>query len=58
MLTGVEVRTIQDNLLALSLDDPSSGFIIEEIEGLDPVKASVVSSSFATMDGEQYQFSL
>lgn len=57
MLTGVEVRTIQDNVLALSLDDPTSGFIIEEIDGLDPVKANVVSSSFATMDGEQYQSS-
>jgi hypothetical protein len=37
--------------------DISEGFIIQDIEGLDPVKATLVSSSFANMDGEQYQSS-
>lgn len=53
MLTSVEVRTRQGNLLPLPLEDTSSGLFIEEIEGLDPVKATLVSSSFANVDGEQ-----
>lgn len=57
MLVKVEARTIQGDLLSLPLDDISSGFTVEEIEGLDPVKASIVSSSFAGMDGELYQSS-
>lgn len=55
MLTKVEVRTDQGALLTLSMQDVSNGYIIEEIEGLDPVKATLVSSSFAQMDGSQYQ---
>lgn len=57
MLTLVEVRTAQGDLLGMPLGDISDGFVIEEIEGLDPVKATLVSSSFAKMDGEQYQSS-
>lgn len=57
MLTKVEVRTRQGNLLTLELSDISDGIIVEEIEGLDPVKATLVSSSFASMDGEFYQSS-
>lgn len=54
MLIRVEVRTSQGALLTLPLDDVSNGLIIEEIGGLDPVKATLVSSSFAGADGEQY----
>ena len=57
MLTMVEVRTSQGALLGIPLDDVSDGFVVEEIEGLDPVKATLVSSSFARLDGEQYQSS-
>lgn len=55
MLTKVEVRTDQGALLTLPLQDVSEGFIVENIQGLDPVKATLVSSSFAQLDGEQYQ---
>ena len=55
MLTKVEVRTDQGALLTLPLQDVSQGLIVESIEGLDPVKATIVSSSFAQLDGEQYQ---
>ena len=55
MLTKVEVRTDQGALLTLPLQDVSQGLIVESIEGLDPVKANIVSSSFAQLDGEQYQ---
>ena len=57
MLTSVEVRNDQGSVLTLSLLDYNNGFIVEEITGLDPVKANIVSSSFASLDGEQYQSS-
>jgi hypothetical protein len=57
MLIRVEVRTRQGTLLTLPLDDTASGLFIEEIEGLDPVKATLVSSSFANVDGEQHHSS-
>lgn len=57
MLTLVEARSPQGSLLPMPMGDPSSGIYIEEIEGLDPVKATLVSSSFAGEDGEQYHSS-
>ncbi len=57
MLTKVEVRTNQGALLVLPLQDISAGYLIKDIQGLDPVRANLVSSSFARLDGEQYQSS-
>ncbi len=57
MLTKVEVRTIQGALLSLTLEDVSTGLIVEDIQGLDPVKATIVSSTFAQQDGAQYHSS-
>jgi hypothetical protein len=57
MLTKVETRTAQGALLSLPLGDVSGGAFIEDIDGLDPVKATIVSSSFAGLDGVQYQSS-
>jgi hypothetical protein len=57
MLTTVEARTASGNLLILPLEDISNGYVVEDIKGLDPVKATLVSSSFAQMDGEQYHSS-
>lgn len=57
MLERVEVRNVQGDLFKLVLEDPSSGFIVADIDGLGPVKATLVSSSFAGVDGEQYQSS-
>lgn len=54
MLTQVDAITGQGNVLALFLNDGSEGYVVKEIEGLDPVKATLVSSSFANVDGEQY----
>lgn len=54
MLSKVEARTPQGSLLTFLLDDPSNGFVVKDIDGLDPVKANLVSSSFALIDGEQY----
>jgi len=57
MLTMVEARTIQGDLLSLPLSDQASSFTVDDIDGLDPVKATLVSSSFARLDGQQYQSS-
>lgn len=57
MLTKVEVRTSQGELLILPLEDVSSGFVVSDINGLDPVKATIVTSSFAQLDGSQYHSS-
>lgn len=57
MLTDVEVRTSQGNLLSLPLDDISDGIVIQSIDGLDPVKATIVTSSFPTLNGTQYHSS-
>lgn len=57
MLTRIEVRTRQGTMLNLPLEDVDNGLIVDEIEGLDPVKATLVSSSSAQADGEQYHSS-
>lgn len=57
MLTVVEVRNRQGDLLRLPLDDDSRGLVVESIDGLDPVAATLVSSSFAQIDGAQYHTS-
>lgn len=53
----VEVTNAQGDLLSLSLEDVSNGYVVEEIQGLGPVKANIVSSSFANIEGQQYQSS-
>lgn len=55
MLYKVEVRTPRGDLLPLQLDDISDGYIVAEISGLDPVKATVVTTKFAQMRGAAYQ---
>ncbi len=44
MLTKLDVSTVQGDLLTLQLDDVSEGLVVLEVEGLDPVKATLVSS--------------
>lgn len=43
--------------LALPLGDVSGGFGVLDIQGIGPVKATLVSSSFANEDGAQYHSS-
>lgn len=57
MLYKVEISTEQGATLELPLQDQSNGYLVKDIQGLDPVRATIVSSSFAVMDGEQYQSS-
>lgn len=55
MITKVEIRTAQGGLLTLPLQDISEGYSVEDIDGLDPVDAILVFSSFAGQDGSQFQ---
>lgn len=57
MLQGIEVQNSQGTVLPLSLTDPENGYVIKDVEGLDPVPAEIVSGSFANADGEQFQSS-
>lgn len=57
MLTKIDVQALPGltNTIALPLQDVSGGYTVKNIEGLDPVKATIVSSPFAQLDGAQYQ---
>lgn len=57
MLAKIQVTNRQGNLLTLPFDDVENGLIVEEISGLDPTKATLVSSSIAGQDGTQHQSS-
>lgn len=54
MFTKVEVTSNQGVVLGLPIGEPYMGYLVEEIDGLDPVKAILVTSSFANEDGEQH----
>ncbi|ASR83322.1 minor tail protein [Arthrobacter phage Caterpillar] len=57
MLYKVEIHNAQGNTLVLPLGSSSSGYLVKPIDGLDPVPANIVSTSFANLDGEQHQAS-
>lgn len=57
LLNALNVTNSRGSVLSLPLEDISTGFAVKSIEGLDPVKATLVSSSFANQDGEQYHSS-
>lgn len=57
MLVSMEVTSPQGSILNLPLEDLEHGFLLEEVGGLDPVQATITSSSFAQLDGSQYQSS-
>jgi hypothetical protein len=57
MLFKLDVTNNQGDTLTLTFDDADAGFELREIDGLDPVKATLVSTSFAQLDGQQYHSS-
>ena len=57
MLTRVDVVTDQGAVLTLPLWDASLGYLVKEITGLDPVKATITASKFARIDGTARQAS-
>ena len=57
MLTKVEAHTPSGAVLSLPLGDVSGGYTVKDIDGINPVKATIVSSKFAQLPGSQYQSS-
>ena len=55
MLTKLEVYTNRDTMLSLPIMDTTGSFRVEDISGLGPVKATIVTSKYAKVDGEQVQ---
>ena len=55
MLEQVDILNEHGEELSLPLSEFSSGIILRGIQGLDPVKANLVSSEFAMMDGTLFQ---
>lgn len=57
MLSKIEVINRKGASLMMPFEDFENGFGVTEIEGLDPVKATLVSSGFAGRDGALYHSS-
>lgn len=55
MITKIEVTNVAGTVLTLLLDDYTNGFVLEDVQGLDPVKATIVTSKFAKKAGSQFQ---
>lgn len=57
MLTKIDIQDLPGltNTISLPLQDVSAGYTVKNIEGLDPVKATIVSAPFAQLDGAQQQ---
>lgn len=55
MLKQLDITTRRGTVLSLEMEENDSGYQIAEIEGLDPVKATLVSTSFSGVDGQQFQ---
>lgn len=55
MLSQVEVLSDQGTTLILPVGEDSNGYYVKDIDGIDPVSASLSSSSFGQLDGEVEQ---
>jgi hypothetical protein len=58
MLTQIKANASYGKLLFLPvLTDDASGFTVRNVDGLGPVRAEIVTSTFAMLDGSNYQAS-
>lgn len=57
MLTSVKIQNGSGNSIDLAIDSFDNGYLLKNITGLDPVKASIVSTTIAQRDGAAYQTS-
>lgn len=55
MLTAVEITNTRGDTLRLPLADSANGYSVRDIEGLDPVNATLTTSTIAQDDGAQPQ---
>jgi hypothetical protein len=56
-IVKVEARTGLGMLLTLTLGDASNGYVVEDIDGLGPVKSTITSSTFVNLPGGRIQAS-
>lgn len=56
MLTKVEVTNRRGNILTLAIEEGDNPYQVSSIEGLEPVQATLTSSSYAGNDGEVFQW--
>ena len=56
MITTVRIAN-SSSYMQVALADPSDGYLIKDISGLEPGKATMVSTTFANAPGAQYQTS-
>jgi hypothetical protein len=52
-ITRVDIQNVSSDVLTLIPQDASNGYEVRDIQGLGPVKANLVSSSMAQVDGAQ-----
>lgn len=57
LIEKLEVTNVAGSTLELPLEDDTQGFIIKNIEGLGPGKATMATSGYAALDGAQYHTS-
>lgn len=57
MLSEFDIRTPQGGLLTLVLEEINDGITVENIDGLDPVEATIITSNLAGLNGTQYHSS-
>lgn len=57
MLDTLKITSPQGANLTLPLDDIVNGYSIQDIQGLDPVKAEIASSQYPNQAGEQFHSS-
>jgi hypothetical protein len=55
MLSKIEITNSRGNVLSLPMEEDDGNYQIAGIDGLDPVKATLVSTSYAGVDGELFQ---
>lgn len=59
MLTEIQAYNNQGEytMLSMPLGEVTNGIFVVDVQGLDPVKATIASSNFANMDGAQFHSS-
>ena len=57
MLKGLSISALSGDSLSLPIPSGGDGYLVTEIEGLDPVPVALVSSTYAQLDGERYHSS-
>jgi hypothetical protein len=57
MINKVDITNAKGELLSLPFEDMSNGYCFRGADGLGPVKATIVKSTSAQLNGTQYHSS-